>query len=152
MNERDFSGAVINGGRWSWPVRTGKDSATNLKPSIKICHKYQILKGLAGTDDFNGHVIHTRFQDWRDFADEHPDLRRTEIGQDPRGQKVCHGLDQVEVAAPAKLHDQGRDLGVVQGILERVTLGGPADIRHYFDVDQEPLLHRPLLRSHTDSG
>ena len=52
----------------------GKDSAINSSSSIKIWHKLKILKGLAGTNDLNRDVIHSRFQDWRDFADEHADL------------------------------------------------------------------------------
>src|SRR5437016_4778622 len=93
----------------------GKNSATNSRSSIKICHKAKILKGLAGTNDLHGNVIHARFHDWRDFPHEYPDLRRGKIRQDPPRQKLGHGLNQVEVPALAEFHDEVSDLGIVDG-------------------------------------
>src|SRR5438477_10787486 len=92
----------------------GKDSATNSKPSIKIWHKFQILKGLAGTDNLAGHVIYPWFKDRRDFPHQDANLRRAEIGQDTGGQEIGQRLDQMEVAAPANFHNEPRHLRVVK--------------------------------------
>src|SRR5439155_6816449 len=130
----------------------GKNSAINSRSSIKIWHKFQILKGLAGPHDLDRDVIHAWFQDWRDFADEDPNLWSAKIGQNPASQKFRQCFDQVKIAAPADVHDDGGDLGIIQSVFKRVgsgRLGGPG---RDFHINREPLLHGSLLGSDPNSG
>jgi hypothetical protein len=62
--------------------RRAKNNATNLKSSTQIWRNYKILNGLAGTDDFNRHVVDPGFHYWGDFPDKNSHLRRRKIGQD----------------------------------------------------------------------
>src|SRR5439155_11720769 len=101
----------------------GKNSAINSRSSIKIWHKFQILKELAGPDNLHRNVVHARFQDWRDFADQDPDLGSEKIGQDPAGQKFGQRFNKVKIATPADLHDDGGHPGIVQSVFKRVGSG-----------------------------
>src|SRR3989304_1539964 len=44
------------------------------------------------------------------------------------------------------------DLGVVQGVLEGVVLGGPSGVDEQLDIDRKALLHGPLFGRNADCG